>query len=120
MFFFNEGNVLSWATFFPLIGAAAIVVLVAVKFLANLPKRVVDDGARWIALVTSGLSFVAAMVAWKLFDPTVSGPQMQQHFVWIRGFNIEYYVGADGLSISMVLLSALICRVMFRPACAVA
>ncbi len=30
--FFTEGNVLSWATFFPLIGAAAIVVLLAVKF----------------------------------------------------------------------------------------
>jgi NADH-quinone oxidoreductase subunit M len=33
---------------------------------------------------------------------------MAQHLVWIRAFNVEYYVGVDGLSISMVLLSGLI------------
>ena len=66
--FFTEGNVLSWATFFPLIGAAAIVVLLAVRFLAKLPKRFVDDASRWIALVTSGLSFLAAIAAWQMFD----------------------------------------------------
>jgi NADH-quinone oxidoreductase subunit M len=108
MFFFNEGNVLSWATFFPLIGVAAIAVLLAVKFLAKLPKKAVDDAARWIALVTSGLSFLAAIAAWQMFDPAKTGPQMEHHFVWIRAFNIEYYLGADGLSISMVLLSGLI------------
>ena len=108
MFFFTEGNVLSWATFFPLIGAAAIVALLAVKFLANLPKRTVDDAARWIALVTSGLSFAAAVAAWQMFDSSQVGAQLTHHFTWIRAFNIEYYLGVDGLSISMVLLSGLI------------
>ncbi|ABS25488.1 NuoM family protein [Anaeromyxobacter sp. Fw109-5] len=106
--FLNPGNVLSWATFFPLLGAAAIVVLLAVRFVANLPKKLVDDGARLIALLTSGLSFVAAIAAWRMYDPTDTGVQLAQHFVWIRAFNIEYYVGVDGLSISMVLLSGLI------------
>ncbi len=106
--FFNEGNVLSWATFFPLVGAGAIVVLLAVKFLANLSKESVNQASRWIALVTSGLSLVAAIVAWRMFDPAKTGPQLLQHFVWIRGFNIEYLLGVDGLSISMVLLSGLI------------
>jgi NADH-quinone oxidoreductase subunit M len=108
MFFFTEGNVLSWATFFPLLGAGLIVVLLAVKFLTGLSKKVMDDAARWIALVTSGLSLVAAVAAWKMFDPARNGIQMEQHFAWIRSFNIEYFVGADGLSISMVLLSGLI------------
>ena len=106
--FLNPGNVLSWATFFPLIGAAAIVVLLAVRGIANLPKKLVDDGARLIALATSGLSFVAAIAAWRMYDPTDTGVQLAHHFVWIRAFNIEYYVGVDGLSISMVLLSGLI------------
>jgi NADH-quinone oxidoreductase subunit M len=108
MFFLNQGNVLSWATFFPLIGAAAIVVLLAVRSLANLPKKLVDDGARLIALLTSGLSLVAAIAAWRMYDPTDTGVQLAHHFVWIRAFNIEYFVGADGLSISMVLLSGLV------------
>jgi NADH-quinone oxidoreductase subunit M len=108
MFFLNQGNVLSWATFFPLIGAVAIVVLLALRYAANLPKKLVDDGARLIALLTSGLSFVAAIAAWRMYDPTDTGVQLSQHFVWIRQFNIEYFVGTDGLSISMVLLSGLI------------
>jgi NADH-quinone oxidoreductase subunit M len=108
MFFFTEGNVLTWATFFPLFGAALIVVLLAVRFLAGLSKKVMDDAARWIALVTSGLSFLAAVAAWRLFDPAKTGIQMQHHFVWIRSFNVEYYLGVDGLSISLVLLSGLI------------
>ena len=105
---FTEGNVLSWATFFPLIGAASIVVLLAVKYLARLPKKTVDQGARIIALLTSGLSFAAAIAAWRMFDGTRAGVQLSQHFVWIRSFNVEYFVGVDGLSISMVLLSGLV------------
>jgi NADH-quinone oxidoreductase subunit M len=108
MFFMNEGNVLSWATFFPLLGAGLITVLLAVRYFANLSKKTMDDAARWIALVTSGLSFLAAAVAWKMFDGGNTGVQLEQHFVWIRGFNIEYYVGVDGISISMVLLSGLV------------
>src|SRR5512146_641918 len=105
---FTAANVLSWATFFPLIGAAAIVVLVVVKFLAKLPKKTVDDAARWIALITSGLSLVAAIYAWRMFDGAKPGVQLVQRFVWIRAFNVEYFVGTDGLSISMILLSGLV------------
>jgi NADH-quinone oxidoreductase subunit M len=34
--------------------------------------------------------------------------QLVAKLVWIKAFNVEYFVGADGLSISMVLLSGLI------------
>src|SRR5690242_915686 len=102
---FNPHNVLSWATFLPLLGAGVISVLLAVKYFAGLSKKVTDDAARWIALVTSGGSFVAAIYAWSMFDSSVKGVQLVQHFTWIKSFNIEYLVGVDGLSISMVLLS---------------
>src|SRR6185312_8608188 len=36
------------------------------------------------------------------------GLQFVQHVVWIPAFNVEYFVGVDGLSILMVLLTALI------------
>ncbi|MGB8929789.1 MAG: NADH-quinone oxidoreductase subunit M [Anaeromyxobacteraceae bacterium] len=106
--FFNDGNVLSWATFFPLIGTGLIGLMLALRAVVTIPKKVADDAARWIALVTSGLSFLAAIAAWKLFQPSQAGAQLVAHAVWIRSFNIEYFVGADGLSISMILLSGLI------------
>jgi NADH-quinone oxidoreductase subunit M len=101
-------HVLSWATFFPAIGAALIVVLVAVRYLAGLPKSFLDQSSRFIALATSGLSLVAAIAAWRLYQPAIPGVQLTEQTVWIRAFNVEYYVGVDGISISMVLLSALI------------
>jgi NADH-quinone oxidoreductase subunit M len=101
-------HVLSWATFFPAIGAALIVVLVAVRYLAGLPKAFLDQSSRLIALVTSGLSLVAAVAAWRWYQPAVPGVQLAERAVWIRGFNVEYFVGVDGVSISLVLLSGLI------------
>jgi NADH-quinone oxidoreductase subunit M len=37
-----------------------------------------------------------------------TGVQLVQHFTWIKIFNVEYLMGVDGLSISMVLLTGLI------------
>src|SRR5512133_706564 len=106
--FFNSGNVLSWATFFPLIGTGLIALMLALRAVVSIPKQTADNAARWIALVTSGLSFLAAIAAWVLFQPSPGGAQLIAHAVWLRSFNIEYFIGADGLSISLILRSGLI------------
>ena len=108
MFFFTEGNVLSWATFFPLVGAVLIVLLMMARAFVGLDKKLVDEASRWTALVFSLLSFLAAAAAWKMYDPANPGVQLVAQAVWIKAFNVEYFVGADGLSISMILLSGLI------------
>jgi len=108
MFFFTEGNVLSWATFFPLVGAVLIVVMMMARAFLGLDKKLVDEASRWTALVFSALSFLAAIAAWRMYDPANPGVQLVAQKVWIRGFNVEYFVGADGLSISMILLSGLV------------
>jgi NADH-quinone oxidoreductase subunit M len=105
---FSPGTVLSWATFAPLAGAALIVVLVVLRHLLRLPRRFADEGARLVALLASGLSLAAAIATWRMFDRSATGVQLEHHFTWIRAFNIEYHLGVDGLSISMVLLSGLI------------
>ena len=108
MFFFTEGNVLSWATFFPLAGAVLIVLMMMARAFFGLDKKLVDEASRWTALIASALSFLAAIAAWRLYDPANPGVQLVAKQVWIRGFNVEYFVGADGLSISMILLSGLV------------
>jgi len=101
-------HVLTWATFLPVAGSALILVLMAIRYLGRLPKSFADQGARAVALVASGLSFWAAIEAWMAYRPGKAGMQLTDHLVWIRAFNVEYYVGVDGISISMVLLSGLI------------
>jgi NADH-quinone oxidoreductase subunit M len=114
---FGPQNVLSWATFLPLAGAVAIVALASLRYTAGMSKRTLDQASRAIALVASGLSLVAAIAAWAWYDPhapglavagKATGVQLVQRAVWIRAFNVEYFLGVDGLSISMVLLSGLI------------
>jgi len=114
---FSHENVLAWATFLPLGGAILIVLLAAVRYATGVSKRTLDQASRAIALGASFLSLVAAIYAWSFYDPHApgmivagkeTGVQLVQRAVWIRGFNVEWFVGVDGLSISMVLLSGLI------------
>ena len=90
--FFTDGNVLSWATFFPLIGAVVIVLLMIGRATLGLGKVLVDQASRWIALVTRGLSMLASIAAWSLYDPKIGGVQLVAKSVWIRDFNVEYFV----------------------------
>ncbi len=110
-------NVLVWATFLPIIGAAVILALMVVRHFLDLPKRFLDQASRWITLVASGLMMLTTFLAWNWFEPNAqgllvqgkaTGVQMVSRAVWIRPFNVEWFVGVDGLSISMVLLTGLI------------
>ena len=109
----SQQNVLSWATFFPLIGLAVILLFAAARYFLGMSRHALDQLARITGLVASGLSFGCSILAWVWFDPAKSGVQMMQHFTWIKSFNIEYLTGVDGLSISMVLLTGLISFVAF-------
>src|SRR5687768_16778234 len=89
-------------TFVPMIGAGVILTMKALRLnAANL--------YRWVALAATAVPLALSVLLWMKFDPTiVDAPQFVHHFVWIREFNIEYFVGVDGVSVSMVILTALI------------
>ncbi len=101
-------HLLTYAIFAPLVGAAGIVLMVLLKPVAKFPKESVDQASRLFALVFSGLSLALCLMLWAGFDHTAAGPQFVDHVVWIKSFNIEYFVGVDGLSVAMVILSGLI------------
>jgi NADH-quinone oxidoreductase subunit M len=94
-----EHSVLSWMIFMPLLGAAVILCL---------PAR-----AHGLIRATGVAATVPPllMAGWLLrhFDPGAPGFQFVQRGAWIPAFNIEYFVGLDGISITMVLLTALLC-----------
>jgi NADH-quinone oxidoreductase subunit M len=110
-------NVLVWATFLPVIGSAVILALMVARSFLGLPKRFIDQASRVVTLVASFLMLVASILAWHWFDPRAqgllvqgkaTGVQMVSRAIWIRPFNVEWFVGVDGLSISMVLLTGII------------
>jgi NADH-quinone oxidoreductase subunit M len=83
--------------FFPLIGAAVVLCL---------PK----DGhglIRAVATASTLPGLILAFVLWRAFDPE-GNMQFVERGPWIAAYNIEYFVGVDGLSLTMVLLTALL------------
>jgi NADH-quinone oxidoreductase subunit M len=100
-------NDLTWILFLPAVGALAVMAT---------PAR----WARWTALAFAGAVFVLSMVIF--FRVAANGynfgdlshPADSIHTGWISfkagnvQFNIDYFLGVDGLSLPMVILNALL------------
>ena len=78
----------------PLFGAAMIVLLART-----------DDDARYIAIFITTATFIASLALWFGFDHEASGYQFVQNIPWFKGHNIGYYVGIDGISLLMIMLT---------------
>ncbi len=87
--------------FFPLLGVLAIL-------LADRGKGESDNVIRWIALGTSLITLVISVVVLASYDTAVAGLQLVDRIPWIPAWGIQYFLGVDGLSILMVLLTAFI------------
>jgi NADH-quinone oxidoreductase subunit M len=104
----TTSTLLTWMTFLPLGGAALILGVLGLRAAGAFGKEVGDQISRVIALAASGLVLVLGFVLWRSFDPQNLALQFVQHGRWIPAYNIEYFVGVDGISITLVMLTALI------------
>jgi NADH-quinone oxidoreductase subunit M len=87
---------LSWLV--PLAGALLLLLI------PNADGR--RNGAiRWLALLISILGFAVTLALWARFDPTSSEFQLVERMPWIPAFGIDYYVGIDGISLLLVVLT---------------
>ena len=98
-------NLLSLLIFIPALGAG----LIGVSLALPLRKEQRDQLARWIALVASAISCLIGIYLWISYDGSAVGKiQFLERSIWIPSLNIEYFVGVDGISVSLVILSTLI------------
>ena len=79
----------------PLIGAIIISVL---------PRNLAKTATLFINAIAIGM----AVLLWSKFDQAKEGFQLIERYVWIPSLGAEYLVGIDGLSLILVLLTALI------------
>lgn len=89
-------HILSWMTFFPVIGA------VVIAFIPRGNKEIVKT----VAAAAAAVPLILAVRLFIDFDRALDGFQFVERFEWIKSFNIEYHMGVDGLSVPMVLLTA--------------
>ena len=93
-----DNSILTVVTFLPLLGAVLALIL------PGRDQRAVDL-MRWIALVTTLVTFGLSLWLWAAFDPADPGFQFVVNIDWI-GDSIGYRVGVDGISVLFVVLSA--------------
>lgn len=92
-------HTLSWIVFVPIIGAL---------FLWLFPK----NKAKWIALIATIVDLIIAIPIFTTFDKSAKGitggMQFVEKFEWIPSLGVEYHIGVDGLSITMIMLTLIV------------
>ncbi|HXG42237.1 MAG TPA: NADH-quinone oxidoreductase subunit M [Dehalococcoidia bacterium] len=96
---------LSFMTFFPLAGAAAVALL----------PRARETWARWLALATSLVVLGCALALFAAYDRDGAQFQFVDAHTWLSSdvapFTVRYLLGVDGLSLPLVLLTAFLTTV---------
>ena len=94
---------------FPILSTVIFLPLVGVFILLLVPGRRTLL-MRWVALLTSLAVFAVSLVVLAFFDPANPALQFTERLTWflVAGFRVEYFVGIDGLSILLVLLTTLL------------
>lgn len=94
----NALPLLSLLVFIPWIGAGLLAVL----------RQVNARTARVVAFAFSLSTLVLAAGLLAGFDPSRTGPQFIERHPWISALNVHYYLGLDGLSLVLVLLTGIV------------
>lgn len=106
------GNLLSYIVFIPLIAAAVVLAL---------PKKM-ESSYKWVTLAATGFTLVLAIIGILSFDKDLSGfvgsessLQLVEKTEWfsislgsIGSFSVDYFLGVDGINLSMLLLAAIV------------
>lgn len=96
----NLFSTLNLVTFFPVLGVIVLILLPEDR----------DEALRWTAMVASLITFGLSL--WMLLQFDANNPDLQLvvQVPWIQvaGWNINYSMGVDGLSILLVLLTTLL------------
>ncbi len=89
--------ILSTVIFLPIFGALIIL----------LTRRSWEQLTKWIALGTSLATFFLSIPLFTNFDTLTHKMQFAEKHTWIPTWNINYFLGVDGISVLFVLLSTL-------------
>jgi NADH-quinone oxidoreductase subunit M len=91
-----DGRLLSLLIWLPIIGGFATLAL---------SDRV--PVAKWLSLIVSGLALVFSVPLFASFKTGTAAMQFVERSPWISTIHSEYYIGVDGISMPLILLTTL-------------
>lgn len=82
--------------------------IVGLIILMFLKEETQQETIKWTALGTSLVAFAASILLWVGYNPNIPGLQFVQKMNWIPSAGISFYLGVDGLSILLIILTTFI------------
>jgi NADH-quinone oxidoreductase subunit M len=64
-----------------------------------------DGLIKMLALIGSLAAFAVTVAIWAWFDPASAEFQLVERVPWIPAFGIDYYIGVDGISLLLIVLT---------------
>ena len=94
--------ILSFALWFPIIGGFTVLLC------GFLFEKTQGGTLKFVSLSISFVSLILSSIPLIFFDSAYSGMQFVEKAVWIKDFDINYFLGIDGISIFFLPLTSLI------------
>jgi len=90
--------ILSVLIWLPIVGGVALLVL---------GDRNIALG-RWVALITTAVTFGLSTLLYTNFDATTAGMQFVEKLAWIPAFSAWYSLGVDGIAMPLIILTTFV------------
>ena len=90
-----------------LLTAMIFIPLIGMVVLLLLPQKN-EELIKRVALAITFVPLLLAVFLFTQYNRSISGLQFEYDIDWISAFNIRYHVGIDGLSVTLLLLTALL------------
>jgi NADH-quinone oxidoreductase subunit M len=90
----SSAHLLSWLIWVPIIGGFAVL---------GLGHRATL--AKWVSLAVSGLALLLSIPLWTWFKTGTAQMQFVERRPWISTIHSEFYIGVDGISMPLILLT---------------
>nr|YP_010835030.1 NADH dehydrogenase subunit 4 [Cryptomonas gyropyrenoidosa]WFQ82705.1 NADH dehydrogenase subunit 4 [Cryptomonas gyropyrenoidosa] len=84
-----------------------LIPLISVLIILVLPNNQIVL-SKQIALITSFIVFIGSLILWVLFDNSNPNFQFIEYISWIPFYNINFFLGVDGISLFFIILSSLL------------
>jgi len=66
------------------------------------------DVSKWVALAFAVVTFLVSLGLWTGFDAGTAAMQFVEQAPWIETFQVSYYLGVDGISMPLIILTTVI------------
>lgn len=90
--------ILSYMVFSPILGMILVMLL----------RKEQVQGIRWVSAIFSFIPLILSFFLLANYDPSTSKMQFVEFYKWIPSLEANYHLGADGLSVPMLFLTALL------------